>query len=56
MVTTEKHIPAQLIGKFDNIIEAAKGLEQWEKENRGPGRPKNKGGITLGALRLMVKK
>ena len=52
----EQLVPAELIGKFDSLIEASQGFAQWQKENRRPGRPHTRDtGISLGTLRQMVK-
>lgn len=49
-------VPADLIGKFETISEAAKALLNWEKENRGPGRPRTRDcGVKLGTLKKMLK-
>lgn len=49
-------VPVELISKFDNIIEAARALENWKKENRGPGRPRTRDcGVKLSTLKKMVK-
>lgn len=55
-MATQKNIPAELIGKFETLADAAAALSAWEKEHRRPGRPhtKNKG-VQLGTLKKMIK-
>lgn len=50
-------VPAELIGKFDTILEAAAALYAWNKEHRGPGRPKTRNlrGVNVQDLGKMIK-
>ncbi len=49
-------IPAELIGKFETITEAANALLTWKKENRGPGRPRTlDSGVKLSILKKLLK-
>jgi hypothetical protein len=53
---TPEYIPAQLIGQFDNISDAARAYSAWKEQHRRPGRPKTRDkGVRLSTLQKMVK-
>ena len=56
MKNATEFVPAELIGQFENIHEAAKAFSAWKEQHRGPGRPKTKDkGVRLDTLKKMIK-